>query len=68
MTASPKSNKKITELSENEIKIIIESRKKILRQIKQGSISYIVAKNRIQRFEKELERRKNLQSRQLSNR
>ena len=68
MTASPKSNKKITQLSENEIKIIIESRKKILSQIKQGSISYIVAKNRIQRLEKELERRKNLQSRQLSNR
>ena len=68
MTASPKSNKNIIQLSEKEIKILIESRKKDLSQLEQGSISYIVAKNTIRRFEKELEKRKNLQSRQLSNR
>ncbi len=68
MTASPKSNKKISQLSEKQIKILIESRKKDLSQLEQGSISYIVAKNAIRRFEKELEKRKNLQSRQLSNR
>ena len=68
MTASPKSNKNISQLSVKEIKILIESRKKDLSQLEQGSISYIVAKNTIRRFEKELEKRKNLQSRQLSNR
>ena len=68
MTASQKSNKNISQLSEKEIKILIESRKKDLSQLEQGSISYIVAKNTIRRFEKELEKRKNLQSRQLSNR
>ena len=68
MTERSKPNKKITELSQNEIKILIESRKRSLSQLKQGSISYIVAKSTVQRLEKELERRKNLQSRQLSNR
>ena len=68
MTERSKPNKKITELSQNEIKILIESRKRSLNQLKQGSISYIVAKSTVQRLEKELERRKNLQSRQLSNR
>ena len=63
MTVASNSSKKITELSQNEIKILIESRKKNLSQMKQGSISYIVAKNRIRRLEKELERRKKLQSR-----
>jgi len=63
VTVASNSSKKITELSQNEIKILIESRKKNLSQMKQGSISYIVAKNRIRRLEKELERRKKLQSR-----
>ena len=68
MTERSKPNKKISQLSEKEIKTLIESRKKDLSQLEQGSISYIVAKNTIRRFEKELEKRKNLQSRQLSNR
>ena len=49
-------------LSEKELKNIITSRKKNLNQLEQGSISYIVAMKGILRLEKELERRKDLQS------
>ncbi len=62
MTARSKTSKNIRQLSEKELKIIITSRKKGLNQLKQGSISYIVAMNGILRLEKELERRKDLQS------
>ena len=62
MTARPKPGKNIEQLSEKELKNIITSRKKKLNELEQGSISYIVAMKGILRLEKELERRKDLQS------
>ena len=62
MTERPKPGRNIKQLSEKELKIIITSRKKNLNQLEQGSISYIVAMKGILRLEKELERRKDLQS------
>tara|TARA_R100000008_G_scaffold73554_1_gene52052 strand:+ start:274 stop:462 length:189 start_codon:yes stop_codon:yes gene_type:complete len=62
VTARPKPGKNVRQLSEKELKNIITSRKKNLNQLEQGSISYIVAMKGILRLEKELERRKDLQS------
>jgi hypothetical protein len=62
-TPSKAPSKKIAELNENELKRVIESRKGKLKEMKRGSFSYVATKNTIFRLEKELEKRKALQSR-----
>ena len=54
--------KTLRELTSYQIESLIKLEKEKMKQIKQGSISYIVMKNKVSRLEEELERRKALQS------